>query len=109
MNTNLVLKETNNNVNLETNSTLKKLVEEAYAQNVPKATVDKILKRSKTNQEIATEFLLEIRGPGRVAVLTECLAANRGHVAARINPILRKCASTEERGIANMFDKERIE
>ena len=46
MNTNLVLKETNNNVNLETNSTLKKLVEEAYAQNVPKATVDKILKRS---------------------------------------------------------------
>ena len=59
-----MLKETNNNVNLETNSTLKKLVEEAYAQNVPKATVEKILKRSIKHQEIATEFLLEIRGPG---------------------------------------------
>ena len=95
-------------MNLETNSSLKRLVEEAFAQNVPRATVEKMLKRPAKLSEISSELLWEIRGPGRVAVLVECLAPNRGAVQCKINPILRKCASTEERGISSMFDKERI-
>ena len=96
----------NNNTNLETNTTLRRLVDEALAQNIPKATLDKVLKRSKNDEELATEFLFEIRGPGRTAVVVECLAKNRGLLPVKINPILRKHGSIEEKGVVNMFDKE---
>ena len=82
-------------------------MDEALAQNIPKATLDKTLKRSKTNEELATEFIFEIRGPGRAAVVVECLAKNRGLLPVKINPIMRKHGSVEEKGILNMFDKAR--
>merc|ERR1719273_1535402 len=104
----LVLKESNNNTNLETNTALRRLVDEALAQNIPKATLDKTLKRSKTNEELATEFIFEIRGPGRAAVVVECLAKNRGLLPVKINPIMRKHGSVEEKGILNMFDKKGV-
>ena len=101
-----VLKASNNNTNLETNTALRRLVDEALAQNIPKATIDKVLKRSKNNEELAAEFLFEIRGPGRTAVLVECLAKSKGLLPVKINPILRKHGSIEEKGVVNMFDKE---
>jgi len=104
----LVLKETKNNTNLETNSSLKKLVDEALAQNVPKASVDKMLKRSSLNEELATEHIVEVRGPGRVGIIVECLVKSRGLIPVKLNPILRKHASEEERGIINMFDKKGV-
>ena len=101
-----VLKASNNNTNLETNTALRRLVDEALAQNIPKATLDKVLKRSKNDEELATEFLFEIRGPGRTAVVVECLAKSKGLLPVKINPILRKHGSVEEKGVVNMFDKE---
>ena len=104
-----VLKQTNNNLNLETNRPLKKLYEEALAQNVPKATVEKILKNSANNAEVSSEHIWEIRGPGRAALVVECLAKSRGAVPPIINPILRKNGSVEERGIINMFDRVNLD
>ena len=101
-----VLKASNNNTNLETNTALRRLVDEALAQNIPKATLDKVLKRSKNDVELATEFLFEIRGPGRTAVVVECLAKSKGLLPVKINPILRKHGSVEEKGVVNMFVKE---
>ena len=99
------MKQTNNNLNLDTNRPLRKIYEEALAQNVPRATVEKILKNSANNAEISSEHIWEIRGPGRAVLLVECLAKSRNAVPPIINPILRKNASVEERGIINMFDR----
>ena len=85
---------------------MKKLVDEALAQSVPKASVDKMLKRSQINEELAQEWIWEIRGPGRVGVIVECLAKSKGLIPVKLNPIMRKHGSEEERGIINMFDKE---
>jgi len=104
----LVLKETKNNTNLETNSSLRKLVEEALAQNVPKASVDKMVKRSNLNEELASEHIVEIRGPGRVGIIVECLVKSKGLIPVKLNPILRKHGSQEEKGILNMFDKKGV-
>ena len=94
---------------METNGALKRLVDEALAQNVPRATLDKTLKRKANDDELATEFIWEIRGPGRVGVIVECLAKSKGLIPCKINPIMRKHGSVEERGIINMFDKENFE
>ena len=101
-----VLKASNNNTNLETNTPLRRLVDEALAQNIPKATLDKVLKRSKNDEELSTEFIFEIRGPGRTAIVVECLAKSKGLLPVKLNPIIRKHGSIEEKGVVNMFDKE---
>ena len=103
------MKQTNNNLNLETNRPLRKLYEEALAQNVPKATVENILKKSVNNAELSSEHIWEIRGPGRTALVVECLAKSRSVVPPVINPILRKNGSVEERGILNMFDRVNLD
>ena len=101
-----MIKQSNNNANPETNSALKKLVDEALAQSVPKSSVDKMLKRTQINEELAQEWIWEIRGPGRVGVIVECLAKSKGLIPVKLNPIMRKHGSEEERGIINMFAKE---
>ena len=99
------MKQTNNNMNLESNRPLRRIYEEALAQNVPKATLEKILKSSVNNAEISSEHIWEVRGPGRAGLVVECLAKSRGAVPPVINPILKKCGSVEEREVINMFDR----
>lgn len=81
-------------------------MDEALAQNIPKATIERVLKRKKNDEELSTELIFEIRGPGRTAVVVECLVKNRGLLPVKINPIMRKHGSVEEKGVVNMFDKE---
>ena len=95
-------------MNLESNRPLRKIYEEALAQNVPKATLEKILKNSVNNTEVSSEHLWEVRGPGRAGLLVECLAKSRNAVPPIINPILKKNGSVEERGVINMFDRVNI-
>ena len=95
-------------MNLEANRPLKRLYEEALAQNVPKATLEKILKSSVNNAEVSSEHIWEVRGPGRAGLIVECLAKSRNSVPVVINPILRKNGSVEERGIINMFDRVKV-
>jgi len=102
------VKDSGGNNNPELNSALKRIVDDAMAQHIPKATIEKILKTSKNNAEESSEFLFEVRGPGRVGVLVECLAKSKGVMNSKLNPILRKCASTQEMGITNMFDKKGV-
>ena len=63
------------------------------------------MKNSKTTEDLSSEFVLEVRGPGRAGVLIECLAKSKGVLPPLINPILRKNASVEEKGVINMFRK----
>ena len=39
-------------------------------------------------------------------MVVECLAKSKGLLPVKINPILRKHGSVEEKGVVNMFDKE---
>jgi len=105
----LAIKENGGNSNPETNSALKKIVNEALAQHVTKATVERQLKNYKNNTEALSEFIYEVRGPGgRVGVLIQCLAANRGTLGAKLNPILRKHGSSQEIGVSKMFEKKGV-
>jgi len=105
---NIAIKTSGGNTNPEVNKALKRIVDEALAQQVPKATVERVLKSYKANAEESSEFLFEVRGPGRVGVLVECLAKKRSHLDVRLNPILRRCGSAQEHGIVNMFQKKGI-
>jgi len=106
---NLAIKDNGGNTNIETNSALKKIVNEALAQQVPKATVERQIKNYKSNTDAMSEFIVEVRGPGgRVGVLIQCLAAKRNTLDVKLNPILRKHGSSQEFGIANMFEKKGV-
>jgi len=103
----VAIKESGGNTNPETNHNLKKLFAEALAQQVPKATLDKIIKGSKTASEMS-EILYEVRGPGRVGILVELLAKNKATCDIVMNTILRKHASSQERGVVNMFERKGV-
>ena len=47
---------------------------------VPKATLDKAIKGAKNAGELNSEFIYEVRGPGRVAILVECLVKKRTYM-----------------------------
>jgi len=103
----VAIKESGGNTNPETNYNLKKLFAEALAQQVPKATLEKIVKGAKTATELS-EFLYEVRGPGRVAILVELLAKNKAMCDIMMATILRKHASSQERGVVNMFQRKGV-
>merc|ERR1719184_124095 len=70
---NQAIKENGGDLNPGTNRSLQKIVSEALASHVPKATIEKQLKNYKSNADSMIEYLYEVRGPGRVGVLIECL------------------------------------
>ena len=103
------VKTNGNNTNTDSNIALRKVLEEAKSQMVPKATIDKALKDAKGDKsELDSEFLWEVRGPGRAAVLVEVLCKNRKMIESNLNPTLRKCGSSYEQGVANMFEKKGV-
>lgn len=101
------IKESGGNSNPETNPNVKKLISEALAQQVPKATIDKIIKGSKNAAELS-EFLYEVRGPGRVGILVELLAKNKAMCDIMMSTIMRKHASSQDRGVINMFERKGV-
>ena len=51
---------------------------------MPKATIEKAVKDAKGEKgELDSEFLWEVRGPGRAAVLVEVLAKSRATIPVR--------------------------
>ena len=105
---NIAVKDSGGNNNPETNSTLKKLIDEALAQNVPKSTIEKIVKNSKANLDESSEYLYEVLGPGRCGVLVECVAKNYKVLPAKLHPIMKKVGATQERGVLSMFEKKGV-
>jgi len=100
------IKSNGDNTDPEWNPALRKVLAEAKAQNVPNATLDKAIKNSKKSGELDTEFVWEMRGPGRVAVIAECLAKKKTSIPIPLNPIMRKCGTVHEQGVVNMFEKK---
>lgn len=105
----LAVKTNGNNTNPDSNNALRRVLDEAKSQMVPKASIDKALKDAKGEKgELDVEFLWEVRGPGRAAVLIEILCKNRSMIQSFVNPTLRKCGSSYEQGVANMFEKKGV-
>ena len=105
---NIAVKESGGNNNPETNSILKKLIDEALAQNVPKSTIEKIVKNSKANLDESSEYIYEVLGPGRCGVLVECVAKNYKVLPVKLHPIMKKVGATQERGVLGMFEKKGV-
>jgi len=105
----LAVKANGNNTNTDSNHALRRVLDEAKSQMVPKASIDKALKDAKGEKgDMDVEFLWEVRGPGRAAVLIEILCKNRSMIQSMINPTLRKCGSSYEQGVANIFEKKGV-
>jgi len=105
----LAIKQNGNNTNTDSNYVLRKVLEEAKSQMVPKASIDKAVKDAKGEKgDLDIEIMWEVRGPGRAAVLVELLCKNRSMVQSQINPVLRKCGSSHEQGLVNMFEKKGV-
>jgi len=100
------IKSNGDNTDPEWNPALRKVLAEAKAQNVPNATLDKAIKNSKKSGELDTEFVWEMRGPGRVAVIAECLAKKRTVIPIALNPVMKKCGTVQEQGLVNIFEKK---
>jgi len=102
------IKNNGGNTDPEFNTALRKVLEEARVQKVPKVTIEKAIKNSKNIAELSSEFIWEIRGPGRSSVIVECLAKKRSFVQIAMNPVMRKNGSEAEQGLAKMFEKKGI-
>merc|ERR1712080_82813 len=102
----MAIKNNGDNTDPEWNPALRKVLAEAKAQNVPKATLDKAIKNSKKSGELDTEFVWEMRGPGRVAVIAECLAKKKTMIPIALNPVMKRCGTVYEQGLSNMFDRK---
>jgi len=77
----LAVRENGNNTNTDSNIKLRKVLEEAKSLMVPKASIDKALKDAKGEKgDLDVEFLWEVRGPGRAAVLIELLCKSRSQI-----------------------------
>ena len=71
---------------------------------MPKATIEKAITNFKT-QDLLTEFIVEVRAPGRVAIILECLGKQRKDFPSKLNPILKRYSATMEYGVIKMFIK----
>jgi len=79
----IAVKANGNNTNTDSNYALRRVLDEAKSQMVPKASIDKALKDAKGEKgDLDVEFLWEVRGPGRAAVLIEVLCKNRSQIQA---------------------------
>ena len=70
--------------------------------------MDKAIKGAKSAGELNSEFIYEVRGPGRVAILVECLTKKRTYMPIALIPVTRKVGATQESGLLNMFEKKGI-
>ena len=78
-------------INPEINKALKKVLDEAFVQQVIKAPIEKALKTYKSSTEELLEIVHEVRGPGRDEMLVECLAKSKGMLTRVVSPVVKKC------------------
>ncbi|TRY74985.1 hypothetical protein TCAL_12138 [Tigriopus californicus] len=91
--------------NPELNRALKRALEEARAHDMPKATIDKaVAAASDKNMAQLVESWHEVRGPGRAALLIQCLAKNKRIAESAVQGVLRKRGGAFETGLTAMFD-----
>lgn len=91
--------------NPDLNRALKRAIDEARAHDVPKSTIDRsVASASDKATADLVESVHEVRGPGRTALLVECLAKNKRIAETAVQAVLRKRGGAIEPGISAMFD-----
>jgi YebC/PmpR family DNA-binding regulatory protein len=94
----------------ETNPRLRHALGSARAQNMPKDTFERAIKKGTGELEGVNyeEILYEGYGPGGVAVLVECLTDNRNRTIAEIRQVFNKAGGNvgTDGCVAWMFDKK---
>jgi YebC/PmpR family DNA-binding regulatory protein len=94
------------------NSRLRDAISEARANNMPKATVDKAIKRGTGEIEgkIFESVTYEGYGPKGVAIIIESLTDNRNRTVAEIRLLMGNCGGNlgESGSVAWIFDKKGV-
>lgn len=97
---------------INSNSTLRLAVDKALAQNMPRDTIDRAIKRGAGGEEGITveEIYYEGYGPGGVAVLVECLTDNRNRTVAEVRHAFTKAGGNlgTDGSVAYLFEKRGI-
>jgi YebC/PmpR family DNA-binding regulatory protein len=77
---------------IDSNSTLRLAVDKALAENMPRDTIDRAIKRGTGGAEGVNveEIYYEAYGPSGVAILIECLTDNRNRTVAEVRHALTK-------------------
>ena len=65
-----------------------RVIKEAIAQGVMRATIDKSIKSSQKSSDV--EGMFEVRGPGRTGIIVEMIGSNQGNMSTLLNTILKK-------------------
>ncbi len=76
------------NPNPETNSELKRAIEQAKESNVPKTNIENILKKAKESAEKAKSIQIEAYGPAGIAILITANTDNQARTIQQIKSIL---------------------
>ncbi len=95
----------------EANFTLRLAIERARAENMPRDTIDRAIKRGAGQDKDATSFeeiLYEGYGPHGVALLIECLSDNRNRTIAEIRRVFNRanCTLAEPNAVAWQFERK---
>lgn len=94
------------------NPSLKTAIENAKADNVPNANIDRAIKKGsgELKGEQTAEVIYEAYGPGGVACIIECLTDNKNRTLANVkSTITKKGGSWAESGaVMFMFDKKGV-
>lgn len=96
----------------DSNSVLRLALDKALAQNMPRDTVDRAIKRGAGGDEEVNveEIYYEGYGPGGVAVLVECLTDNRNRTVAAVRHAFSKAGGHLgiDGSVAYLFEKRGI-
>ncbi len=95
----------------EANFTLRLAIERARAENMPRDTIERAIKRGAGQDRDAVDFeeiLYEGYGPHGVALLIECLSDNRNRTIAEIRRVFNRanCTLAEPNAVAWQFERK---
>lgn len=94
------------------NATLRTAIENARAENVPNANIERAIKKGtgELKGEQMAEILYAAYGPGGIACLIECLTDNRNRTLANIRSIIGKHGGNfaDTNAVAWMFQRKGI-
>ncbi|WP_035239078.1 YebC/PmpR family DNA-binding transcriptional regulator [Desulfobacter vibrioformis] len=94
------------------NPRLRRAIDSAKAQNMPKDNVDRAIKKGSGDMDGVNyeELMYEGYGPGGVAVMVECLTDNKNRTIADVRYIFNKAGGNvgTDGCVAWMFDKKGV-
>lgn len=105
----LAIKHNNNETNPKHNSALAKAIADAQYEDVPKATIENAIKRSKNADAALVESIHEVRGPGNTFIIIQSLSKSKTIAYQSILGVLKRAkAGIIDQKLLNLFEKRGI-